>query len=312
VFQVRSASVSFIALVAVVLVGCSGNGGGRQTQSEADDPTFEIYVVNYPLQYMAARIVGDKAEVVFPAPADGDPVYWSPDEPAIAAYQNADLILLNGASYAKWVPKVTLPESKMIDTSAGFQNKYSVIDDAVTHTHGPDGAHAHGETDFNTWLDPELAIMHAEAIAEAVAERLPEHNDEFQANLAALKADLESVGQSLKEVMTGYQGQPLLASHPVYNYLARYCDWNLKSMHWEPDQMPGDEEWAKLDTLLANHPARWMIWEGEPDAEIAAKLEQHGIGSVVFVPCGNVPETGDYLEAMRKNIGNLKAVFASP
>lgn len=310
-FQVRLPLVSFIALVAVTLVGCSGNGGGRQTPSEAANATFEIYVVNYPLQYMAARIVGDKAEVVFPVPADGDPAYWSPDEPTIAAYQKADLILLNGASYAKWVPKVTLPESKMVDTSSAFQDKYIVVDDAVTHTHGPDGAHAH-ETDFTTWLDPELAIMHAEAIAEAVAERLPGHHDEFQANLEALKADLESLGQGLSEVMAGYQDQPLLASHPVYNYLARYCGWNLKSVHWEPDQMPNDQEWAALDTLLADHPARWMIWEGEPDAAIAAKLEQHEIGSVVFAPCGNVPETGDYLEAMRKNMGNLKAVFASP
>ncbi len=311
-FQVRLSLVSFIALIAVTLLGCSESGGGRQTPSKAGNATFEIYVVNYPLQYMAARIVGDKAKVVFPAPADGDPVYWSPDEPTIAAYQKADLILLNGASYAKWVAKVTLPESKMIDTSAAFKDKYIVTDDAATHTHGPDGAHDHGQTDFTTWLDPELAIMHAESIAEAVAERLPKHSDEFQANLAALKADLESLGQGLKEVMTGHQDQPLLASHPVYNYLARYCGWNLKSVHWEPDQMPDDKEWAELDTLLADHPARWMIWEGKPDAEIAAKLKQRGIGSVVFAPYGNVPETGDYLEAMRKNIGNLKAVLASP
>ena len=309
----RLASVSLFALAAIVLSGCSGDGGTSPSLSDGDDSTFEIYVVNYPLQYMAGRIVGDKAKVVLPAPADGDPAFWSPDESTIAAYQKADLILLNGASYAKWLPKVTLPESKMVDTSAAFKNDdYIVIDDAVAHKHGPEGEHAHGETDFNTWLDPELAIVHAEAIAEAVAEHLPDHNDYFQANLGVLKADLESLGQSLKEVTAGDQDQPLLASHPVFNYLARYCGWNLKSMHWEPDQMPDDEEWAKLDELLADHHARWMIWEGEPAPAIAAKLKERGIGCVVFAPCGNLPESGDYLEAMQQSVANLKAVFASP
>ena len=58
-------------------------------------------VVNYPLQYFAERIGGEHINVVFPAPADVDPAYWMPDTPTITAYQQADLILLNGARYAK-------------------------------------------------------------------------------------------------------------------------------------------------------------------------------------------------------------------
>ena len=68
-----------------------------------------VYVVNYPLQYFAERIGGEHINVVFPAPANVDPAYWMPDAPTIAAYQQADLILLNGARYAKWINKVTLP-----------------------------------------------------------------------------------------------------------------------------------------------------------------------------------------------------------
>ena len=67
-----------------------------------------VYVVNYPLQFFAERIGGEHVNVVFPAPADVDPAYWMPDTPTIAAYQQADLILLNGAGYARWVNKVML------------------------------------------------------------------------------------------------------------------------------------------------------------------------------------------------------------
>ena len=44
---------------------------------------------------------GDRIEVSYPGPAGEDPAYWSPDAETIASYQKADLILLNGASYAK-------------------------------------------------------------------------------------------------------------------------------------------------------------------------------------------------------------------
>ena len=297
----------FTAVVAVCFaLGCSGGGGDSQP---SDDGAVEIYVVNYPLQYFAERIVGDRAAVVFPAPPDGDPAYWLPDERQIAAYQGADLILLNGASYAKWVSMATLPESKTVNTSAGFKKKYRMLEGLVTHTHGPEGEHEHGDVDFHTWLDPELAIMQAEAIAEAAGDLMPEHNDVFQENLAALRSDLEDLDAALVAVASGDPELPVLASHPVYGYLAARYDWNLKSMHWEPDAMPGDDEWEKLDALLAEHPAKWMVWEAEPDVTIAEKLVARGLNIAVFSPCGNVPTGKDYVQIMRANIANLKPVF---
>ena len=77
----------------------------------------QVYAVNYPLAYFAERIAGDSVQVVFPAPADVDPATWSPGIDAVAAFQQADLVLLNGAGYAGWVQRVTLSESRLVDTS---------------------------------------------------------------------------------------------------------------------------------------------------------------------------------------------------
>ena len=80
------------------------------TDASAGD-RLSVYTVNYPLAYFAERIGGDQVEVVFTAPPDVDPAYWVPDQKTITAYQQADLILLNGANYAKWISKVSLPRS---------------------------------------------------------------------------------------------------------------------------------------------------------------------------------------------------------
>jgi len=51
-----------------------------------------------------------------------------------------------------------------------------------------------------------------------------------------------------------------------------------------------------------------MIWENEPLPEIKEKLLEMKIKSVVFNPCGNTSEEGDYLSVMKRNIYNLKLI----
>ena len=39
------------------------------------------------------------------------------------------------------------------------------------------------------------------------------------------------------------------------------------------------------------------------------KLAASGIKSLVFDPCGNVPDQGDFLSVMKQNVKNLEAAF---
>ena len=149
----------FISIFIVVLITMLW----MQSISFASSSTpLSIYTVNYPLAYFAERIGGDHVEVVFPAPADVDPAYWMPDKETISRYQRADLILLNGAHYAKWIEKVALPRAKMVNTSRKFKEKYIRMAAEVTHSHGAAGEHAHEDAAFTLWLDFELAVMQAE------------------------------------------------------------------------------------------------------------------------------------------------------
>jgi zinc transport system substrate-binding protein len=95
----------------------------------------------------------------------------------------------------------------------------------------------------------------------------------------------------------------------VYQYLTRRHGLNVKSVHWEPDEVPNNDMWKELTEILASHPAKWMIWEGPPLPGTVQKLERLGVKSTVFDPCGNVPEAGDYLTVMRQNASNLALAF---
>jgi zinc transport system substrate-binding protein len=232
-----------------------------------------------------------------------------PDAETIQKYQRADLILLNGAHYAKWVQKVTLPQFRLVDTSSDFKNQLIRTEKTVTHHHGPEGKHSHEGTAFTTWLDFNIAIQHARAIEKALSRKKPELSKVFSANVESLERDLKILDREIKFLVSRNPSNPLVVSHPVYQYLARAYGLNIVSLLWEPDKIPDDREWNKLRAILKNHPARWMVWEGEPERPFLARLKSMGMESLVFDPCGNVPEKGDFLSVMRQNIENLKQAF---
>jgi zinc transport system substrate-binding protein len=268
-----------------------------------------VYAVNYPLTYFAERIGEKHIEVVFPIPPDVDPAFWKPDIKDIENIQKADLILLNGAGYEKWTKQVSLPQRKLVNTSAAFQQAYISVSETPTHQHGPGGEHSHAGIAFTTWLDFKQAIQQARAILVALEKHQPEHAQTFRRNFALLETDLVCLDTDLKMFTARAPNKLFIASHPVYQYFARRYNIDLQSVMWEPDVIPGTKQWSELSRLRQNHPAKWMIWEGEPAEESVTKLRQNGINSLVFNPTANRPAQGDFLSVMDANIKQLKKAY---
>jgi zinc transport system substrate-binding protein len=269
----------------------------------------QVLVASYPLQYFAQRIAGDAVEVRFLAPKDEDPAFWQPDEAAIAAFQSADLILMNGATYSKWADKITLPESKVADTSASFKASLIQVNETTTHSHGPGGEHSHSGTAFTTWIDFKQASLQAKTVRDALIRLVPTAKEAMETNYDSFKDELDTLDDRMSTLSRRWVNQPLVASHPVYHYLARRYGMSLKALLWEPENVPDDKAMADLNAILAGHRARWMIWEGEPAKESIEKLETVGLKSVVFDPCGNVPESGDFMTVMKANLEALEKAF---
>jgi zinc transport system substrate-binding protein len=302
-------------LLPVIAILCTAASCSRSDQPSSSDGGSAavtkpvVYAVNYPLKYFADRIGGSLLEVELPVPADVDPAYWKPDADAVGRFQAADVILLNGADYAGWVEQASLPASQLVNTTAAVKDRYIRIPDAVTHQHGPEGEHSHEGLAFTTWLDPQIASEQARAVRDALMQLLPDQRSTLQQRCAALEQDLEALDKALEATVAGRPDQPLIVSHPVYQYFSKRYGLNSRSVHWEPDKMPSDESWKELEALLAQHPAKWMLWEADPLPEIVKKLEALDVRSVVFSPAANVPAQGDYLSVMQGNAERLKSVF---
>jgi len=292
---------SLSIVILSLLISC----GAEKKQSMEDNTKVKpvIAVVNFPLYSFASQIGGDKVEVFFPQ-FDDDPAYWEPDDFSIAKYQNADLILLNGADYAKWISKVSLPASTQVNTSKGFEDQLIEIKGEV-HSHGPEGEHSHTGYAFTTWLDLKNAIKHAEAVNNALGELMTEEKETFNANFNEVKGQLSQLDGQLLDILGSRENLVLFASHPVYQYFEKRYGVQIISYHWEPDQMPSDADWKQFEHELDHHSAKAMLWEEEPLPEVREKIEKMGAEVIVFNPGGNRTETG-FLHLMKQNVENLR------
>ena len=297
----------YLTIIILLFLSCKDEQEQETVKSDIKKPV--VYVSNYPLKYFTERIAASLVDIKFPARSAGDPAYWQPAPEQIVEMQQADLIILNGASYEKWLKNVTLPQSRLVQTSAGFTDKLIPLEETVTHSHGLEGEHEHAGTAFTSWLDMTLAVEQAKAIKDALAKLLPQHRSQFEDQFKKLETDLLALDAEMNQIVSASPNRKVVFSHPVYQYLERRYGIAGMSVHWEPEELPDDEMWTDFKHILEHHPAKWMIWEGEPDKSIVTELDKRGINSVVFDPCGSEPDKGDFLAVMRQNINNIQQIY---
>ena len=308
----HSCVLSVILAAGVVCSSCTSAPPAPGPKTGRGKPV--IYTTFYPTTYFAEVIGGEAVEVVCPCPADEDAIFWEPDRATIAAYQAADLIVINGAAFEKWVLLSVLPEDRMVDTARDLPGELITFAHSTTHSHGPAGTHSHEGIDGHTWVDPVNALVQARSIRDAMAARFPGLADAFGGGFARLESRLKGLDADLRGLSGALGDSPLLCSHPAYNYVARRYGWRIRNLDLDPVEPLKDEQVAAVRAILRTHPARIILWEGEPSAGNVARMKELGLVSVTFSPCelmdpAELQAGADYMSVMKTNIESLRAAL---
>lgn len=290
-------------LLTLTLAACGSGGEAPAVETPAEPiEASAVHASTYPLAYFAERIGGEYVDVTLPVPTGVDPAAWAPSPETVLAFQEADLILLNGATYEGWVETVSLPASRVVNTSAGFSDEYIEIENAVTHSHGPEGEHSHGETASATWLDPNLAIRQAAAVRDALAAARPDGADRFNEGYEALAADLRALDESLAAATAALDDKRFLAPSSDFAYLAGRHGLDVRIVRYDPEATVSGY-WHDVEHELSH--SRTMLWSAPPPPEIASRLADGNVSVIHFDAAAAQPAQGDYLDVMRANIARL-------
>lgn len=299
-----------LAAVLVTVAACGGEG--------QNDPPTEIedavYTTFYPLAWMAERLAGDDIAVRCPIPADEDPIFWQPSRDAVAAFQNARLIAINGAEFEKWVATASLPVSRVVETAAALQEPLITFK-GDKHSHGGVD-HVHEGVDGHTWVDPQNAKVQAMKLAKAMAKTWPDHSPAIMQRVGDLQNALDRLHVRLLAMSSRVREITLLTNHPAYNYLARRYQWKLKNFDLDPEEPIPNATLAKLAVGVEKAGVvRIMLWESAPNAATARLLEDRfRVKSVVFSPLearseDDVARGADYIKLMEENVSRLGAAL---
>lgn len=303
----------YLVLLASVflLTGCS------RVEEQTKRAKPKVYATFYPVRYFAERIGKERIEVMCPLPEDADSMFWMPSPETIRAFQQADLIIINGAGFERWIQKVSLPTSNIVDTTRPLEKEFIVLEYVITHSHGPGGSHTHEGIDGHTWLDPVFAKTQAGEIHKALSRLLPDCRDALDSNLASLTSDLDALHKAFGELTEVLDGEHMLASHPAYNYVARRYGWKVTNLDLDPAVMPDEKSMAQIKAIVDKESALVILWETKPLEKIAERLEEQlKLKSIVFSPCEILDEESirrgqDYIGVMNENIRCLQEVVSN-
>ena len=167
---------------------------------------MQVTAAFYPLQYAAQRVAGDHADVVNLTQPGSEPHDLELTVRETAEITAADLVVHE----AGFQPAV----------DAGVEQNATgeVIDVASALTL----SESDGTTDPHFWQDPLLMADLGDTIAERLADIDDEHADEYAANAADLRADLESLDAAYSEGLVGCERDTVVVSHDAFGYLAKY------------------------------------------------------------------------------------------
>lgn len=296
----------FAALLSlIILCGCQKEPR-QENKISPGKQTPVVVVVNYPLEFIVESLVGPDIKIINPVPPGADPETWLPKDAMIQTIQGADLIITNGADFADWVKKLSLPRSKVLRTSLYLKDSLINVPDFEVHSHGTGGAHSHAGTVAFFWLDPALMIRQAEVIAKKLVLLFPQEKESVSANLEKLRDSLEPLSEKLDQLKAQFPGLHWFSQRPVFQYLTQYSGWTVHHLHWKKNFEPDKSAWNKLKTAQEQHQISLMMWEQQPEEKLIKELQQRGVASIAIDPLTVKPAQGDYVSEMQRQLNQLE------
>jgi zinc transport system substrate-binding protein len=283
-------------LSSVVLSGCAAFTDDSATSADG----VQVAAAFYPLQYVADRVAGDHAEVENLTAPGGEPhdLELNPTETADVA--RADLVLFQrGFQPAVDDAVDENAEGELLDTA-------TIVDLVPFRDHGVDS----DELDPHFWQDPMLLADVGDAVAKKLGEVDPDNADDYDANAAALRADLEELDSAYTSGLADCQRDTVVVSHDAFGYLQRYGIKMDAILGLSPDSEPTPADLARLQDVIRTDGITTVFSESLVSPESADALATDmGVRSEVLDPIeGLSDETADedYLSLMRANLSALQ------
>ena len=314
-----------ILSLTLVLTSCSK----VDTLKNEDEKKPQIFASIYPVYEFVSKIGGDKIDLTLLVESNIDPHSYEPTPKDILKMQEADVVFYNGLEMESWIQKTkeTLKNSKTMFVELAktvvpisFKNdehtEHNHINDEHTeHNHINDEHTEHNHTndehnlDPHIWLDPNNVLKEIELIKDILIQTDPKNKDYYLENFNNLKTDLEKLDASYKKDFSHIKNNKIVVTHEAYGYLCNaYGLEQIPISSMSSDEEPTPLSLANVIDFIKNNNIKYIFHDKNTNFKIADTIIKETDVQILNLSTFEVNDTssGSYIEAMQKNLENLK------
>jgi zinc transport system substrate-binding protein len=299
--------------VRVLVAGCLGASVLTGCSAFSDDTSGSgttIVAAFYPLEYVTERVAGDLADV--------DTLAQPGVEPHDLELTIKETALIADASLVVYEKEFQPAVDEAVDQNAeGDTLDVSGPADLVTfesehdHDEGEDAhGHDHEGVDPHFWQDPIRMADVGDAVAESLSELDPDNADEYAANAAGLRADLERLDAAYTQGLADCERDTIVVSHDAFGYLSRYGIHVAPIAGLSPEAEPTPSDLAELHELIESDGITTVFSETLAPPQLSNTLaEDAGVRTAILDPVeGLTDDTADqdYISLMQRNLAALE------
>ena len=301
-------------LLALVLglAGC-----GIAGSSDADPAATHVVATTYPV-YLFASAVTSGIEGYYTEPMIDQPVSCLHDYTLtvrdMRILEGADVIVMNGAGLKEAMENAldSVADTPVIDCSRGIE-----LLEGEAHHHEEEGDHEeHEEGDPHIWMDPALACVMIESIADGLSAQDPANAERFSANAQAAKERILTACEDLKVQLADLPCRELITFHDGFQYFARAFDLTiLRAIEEEAGSEASAREVSAIVADIVSHdlPAVFTEINGSSaTAEMIARecgVKVAALDLIMSRDQRNLTGIDDYLARLTENVNTIREAY---
>lgn len=278
-----------VILFSAVVLACA-----PAAKPASADGRLQVYTTILPAAWIVDRVGGDLVRTTALIEPGTDPHTFDPSPRKLAGLASAEVYFPLGVPF----------EHNLLDKiRTGFPGvKVQPIDSGIAFLQPLD--EDDGDRDPHIWISPRQVKLLAANIAAVLSRLKPEGRTHFEANLAALQAELQALDDRLTQAFAPVAGGTFFVYHPSLAYLAR--DYGLIQEAVEMEgKAPSAQNLGRIIAAAKAKGIKVIFVQAEFDPSVA-RMVAEAIGGAV-VPFNDLAY--DYLTNLQALADQLKAAL---
>lgn len=247
-----------------------------------------IYTSTYPIEYITDKLYGNHARIFSIYPNEIIEI----SDTLLEDYSKSNMFVYNGLSNEKnYAVKMLNKNRKLMIIDAAMGMKYN---------------HKIEEL----WIDPSNFLMLTQNVRNGFKEYIKASYllDEIDKNYELLKLAVSEIDAEIKIMVENSENKDLLVSNNAFNFFTKY-GINVISLDKKTELFDKRKADAK-DLIKSGKIKNILVFKDEKlDEEVEKFITDNKVEIIMFDSLSLKPEDMDYVEAMNKNIEELKKEF---